>query len=117
MYELSWYIQNAVFVAFLVETLKRSGGHWLRDNLPQAEAYYPLMVKALALAVSIVACFVVKADGLATLEIYGFHPYVGYAVGGVMLFGGNTLIDAAWDKRKEIVLILEAFKQRSVANG
>lgn len=115
MYEISWYAQNALYVAFIIETLKRTGAHWLRANLPQAERFYPAAIKAIGLALSILICVVAKADALVTLEIYGFHYVVGYLAGGVMIFGGNTLIDAAWDKRKELAEIAASF--RTVGNA
>mgnify|MGYP000046714060 CR=1 FL=1 len=113
-YEISWFAQNALYLALFVETIKRSGGHWVRDNLPLVTPYYALAVKLIALVAAVIMCVVAKADALLTLEIYGFHPGVGYVVGGVLVFGGNTLIDAAWDKRKTIAEVLDAFAKAKI---
>lgn len=115
-YEVSWFAQNALYLALFIETLKQSGGHWVRDNLPLFTPYYALAVKLIALVAAVIICVVAKADALLTLEIYGFRPEVGYIVGGVLMFGGNTLIDAAWDKRKTIAALIDAFKPSLIAD-
>lgn len=115
MYEIGWYFQAAVVLTTLIETFKRSGGHWLRDELlpkvPKvtAENYYPAIIKGIAFAIALVLCFGAKADVLITLEIEGFDPKIGYAVGAILVFGGGTFIDAAWDKRKIIAELADAF--------
>jgi len=115
MYDINWYMQNALVLALLVETFKRSGGHWLRDNLlpriPRLDeaVVYPLLIKGIAFVVALVWCFGAKADVLLTLEIGGFAPEVGYILGGVLLVGGDTLIDAVWDKRKVLAEIGSAW--------
>ena len=108
-YEISWFAQNALYLALFVETIKRSGGHWVKDTLPVFAPYYPFVVKGIALIGAVLVCVAAKADFLVTLEIVGFRPEVGYFVGGFLMFGGNTLIDAVWDKRKELQLIIDAY--------
>lgn len=110
-YEIAWFAQMALYVALFMETIKRSGGHWLRDNAPAFEPFYPLVVKVIALAAPVIMCVIAKADALATLEIYGFHPGVGYVVGGILVFGGDTLIDAVWDKRKILAELADELRK------
>jgi hypothetical protein len=114
-YEIVWFAQMSFYVALFVETIKRNGGQWLRDNIPAFEPFYPLAVKVIALAAPVIMCFVAKADALATLEIYGFRSEVGYVVGGILVFGGDTLIDAVWDKRKTLEELIKVFKPALVA--
>jgi len=114
MYEIQWYAQMALYLALFVETIKRSGGHWVRDAAPAFAPYYPVAVKVIALVAALLMCVVAKADALITLEIPGFHPYVGYAIGGVLVFGGNTLIDAVYDKRKTLAELADAFMKARI---
>lgn len=111
MNDLSWYATNAAMLALFIESLKRTVLHRLRDRVPLIDQYYSGIVMALAVAVGVAVCFVVKADALVPLEIYGFHPYAGYIVGGLFLAGGNSIIDDVWDNRKLIQAFLESLKK------
>lgn len=114
MYEINWYIQIAVVLALFVETLKRSGGHYFRDTYGKVKKFYPLAVKGIAFAAALILCFGAEADVLLTLEIEEFAPEIGYVVGAILIVGGDTLIDAAWDKRKPLAEFVELFAKGKI---
>jgi len=116
MFGLEWYAQNAGIVLLVLETLKQTGGHWLRDNYPTALKYYPVAVKLVGLLVAMGIAFGAKADLLLSIDVVGVHPYVGYACAGLALFGGNTVLDMVWDNKALLKAILEGYK-RAPANG
>lgn len=112
MNDLQWYATNAATLALFIEALKRFGMHYIRDSYPRFEPYYAGTIKALAVALGVGICFVAQADAFVPLQIYGFHPYVGYTVGGVLLAVGNSVIDDVWDNRTLIKAFLEQLQQR-----
>jgi len=111
MYSLEWYAQNAGLVLLVLETLKQSGGHWLRDKYPAALPYYPAIVKAIGLLVAMAIAVGAKADLLLSIDVEGVHPYVGYIAAGIGIFGGNTILDMAWDNKALIKAVLQSYQK------
>ena len=121
IYDAMWYAQNAGVVLVFLEFLKEFGGHYLRDKYAFLKRYYAFGIKALALAFAMFIAFGAKADLLLAIDVVNVHPYVGYALSGVVFLAGDTAYDKVYDNRKMLKLVIdvliESFKSKAVERG
>ena len=108
IYDAMWYAQNAVIVLVFLEFLKEFGARYLRDRYSFLKRYYAIGIKVLALAFAMLIAFGAKADLLVAIDVVDIHPYVGYALSGIVLAVGDTAYDKVWDNRAMFKLIIEA---------
>lgn len=116
MFDISWYGQQAALVAMLLESIKRVGVlSKLKDELPPTA--YQVVITGAALVLSMAIAFGARANVLLTFEVDRFAPVVGYVAGGLLIFGGNHIIDAVWDNRKVLTALLDVYKPNANVAG